>query len=148
MQLLSVEEFAVAALGLDVIFTVATYDVVPRRTRVRMAQVTWRNLRPDGLYVVIVPRNDSTILRRCVAECAYGDGYAFHRNGIATFYRNCCDHTPIIASLQAIGFMCERDLSRYRQVCLVFRRRVLACRATLLEGRLSNRGPACRPTGG
>ncbi len=141
VHLVSVEEFAASALGLDVIFSVATYDVVPRRTRVTMAEVAWKNLRPNGLYVVIVPRNDSTILRRCVGECAYGDGYAFRRNGIATFYRNFRDHSPIIASLQAIGFTCARDFSLYRQVCLVFRRRVS------VQGDAARRR-AARPTRG
>lgn len=122
VSLLGAEGFASSHLGLDVVFTVATYDVVPAYTRVEMARAAWRNLSDQGLYVVIIPRNDSSILRRCTTERAYEDGFAFRRNNVATFYRNFRDHRPVIAAVRRLGFRCERDLSRFRQVCLIFRK--------------------------
>ena len=122
VRLLTADQFAASALQLDVVFTVATYDVVPRQVRLAMAEAAWRNLTADGFYVVIVPRNDSTILRRCTAECAYQDGFAFRRDGVATFYRNFRDHRPLVAMVKRVGLRLERDLSIYRQVSLIFRK--------------------------
>jgi hypothetical protein len=122
VRLLTAEQFRASALSLDVVFTIATFDVLPREVRIDMAAAAWRNLAEGGLYVVIVPRNDSTILRRCTAQCAYQDGFAFRRNGVATFYRNFRDQRPLIVKMQRAGFRLERDQSVYRQVSLIFRK--------------------------
>jgi SAM-dependent methyltransferase len=114
------EEFAVSRLNLDLIVCVAVLDVVPRSTRRAILSSAARNLARSGLFVVIVPRNDSTILRRCAAVNKYQDGHTFAHHGVRTFFHNFRDHRPIIKDCTTSGLTLLKDLSRYRQVSLIF----------------------------
>ncbi len=112
-------EFAASSLSLDLFVCVAAIDVVLPRTRSEMIRSAARNLGESGLRIVIAPRNDSTILRRCNRDNAYYDGHVFHHHGIYTFYRNFRDHSPIVKICKNAGLELKKDLSSYRQVCLV-----------------------------
>ncbi len=116
------EEYAMTELDLDVVFSIATFDVVTRKTRHDMAESAARNLKKSGLYVVIAPRNDSSILQRCTPSCAYEDGHVFSRPAGQTFYCNFRKTDDIIDLVTAVGFVLEKDFSVYRQVALCFRR--------------------------
>lgn len=116
------QEFERSRLRLDAVFCVAVLDVLPRATRGRVVGAAHRNLRPGGLLVVVVPRNDSSILRRCRATNRYRDGHIFGRPGSVTFYRNWRDPRPLIREIQHAGFDLRADASRYRHAALIFER--------------------------
>ena len=113
-------EFASTKLNLDLIVCVAVLDVVLARTRSRIIKSAARNLNRSGFLVLIVPRNDTTILDRCTPENSYQDGHVFFHHGVHTFYRNFRDHSPIVKAAKSAGLTVAKDLSRYRQVCLIF----------------------------
>jgi len=117
--IMTTTEFEAAGLNLDAILSVCTFDVVPKHTRTEMAKAARRNLKKNGVYVVIVPRNDSSITRRCTDANRYLDGHIFLHHGIASFYVNFRDHTLLIRFLERLGFRLLCDLSNYRQVCLL-----------------------------
>lgn len=117
---LTVSEFATAELSLDLILCVAVLDVVPAVTRSQILKSAARNLKKSGMLIIIAPRNDTTILDRCTPENAYRDGHVFFHHGIYTFFRNFRDHSSIINTAKRLGLTLVRDLSRYRQVCLIF----------------------------
>jgi hypothetical protein len=116
---LSSVEFAVSNLRLDLVVCAAVLDVVVPRTRVEVIRSATRNLAGSGLLIVIVPRNDSTILRRCSSKNAYCDGHVFPHHGVHTFYHNFRDHSPIVKICIDAGLGLEKDLSSYRQICLI-----------------------------
>jgi hypothetical protein len=122
IALLGSDRFSRSRLGLDIIFSIATYDVVPGRVRSAMAQAAYRNLQRGGSYVVVVPRNDSSILTRCSETNRYMDGHIFFHHGVYTYFRNYDDDAPIMRTLQATGFRRNRELSNYRQLCLILRK--------------------------
>lgn len=123
LRVVAADQFETTLLAADVAFSVATFDIVPGRLRGRMLRAIARNLRTDGFFILIVPRNDSTILRRCGPRNRRWDGHWFaNRNGF-TFYRNFRGTRALVRSVQASGMILEADLSRYRQVCLIFRYR-------------------------
>jgi SAM-dependent methyltransferase len=117
---LTADEFAKSNFDLDLIVCVAVLDVVTARSRSTVIRSAAGNLSKSGRLIVIVPRNDSTIVDRCEASNSYQDGYAFFHHGIYTFFRNFRDHSPIIRTAKKAGLVLKRDLSRYRQVCLIF----------------------------
>lgn len=120
VNVLSTGDFVQARLDLDVIFCVAVFDVVPRKTRRALTRAAAQNLSPEGHFVVIAPRNDSTILRRCCPKNAYLDGYVFEHNGIHTFFHNFRRYDDIVRDCANEGLCLVSDLSRYRQACLIF----------------------------
>ena len=120
IHVLTADDFASAELNLDLIVCVAVLDVVLARTRSQMIKSAAHNLRKSGLLILIVPRNDTTILDRFTPENSYQDGHIFFHHGIYTFYRNFRDHSPIIKAASRAGLTLAKDLSRYRQVCLIF----------------------------
>jgi hypothetical protein len=122
------EEFSNSSLGLSVVFNVCVMDVVLPAARKMMAQAAHKNLADDGLFVMIVPRNDQSILVRCGDHNAFEGGHVFNRQGIVTFYSNFKDTGPLIRLTKKAGFTFVADLSVYRQVCLIFRKRSLARR--------------------
>jgi hypothetical protein len=122
-MVVNAHDFEVTRLDLDVAFCVAVWDVVPSRIRSTILSSIIRNLRSQAAFVLIVPRNDSSILCRCGPQNHRWDGYWFpNRNGF-TFYRNFRDIRGLIASVERRGMRLEADLSRYRHVCLIFRKR-------------------------
>src|SRR6266446_752802 len=112
-------QFQRARLRLHAVFCIAVLDVVPLLVRRALLRSAKRNLRPGGILVLIIPRNDVTILRRCTESNRWGDGYVFRHHGVATFYANFRDSSPLLGSLRRRGFFVLRDLSNYRQVGLV-----------------------------
>ena len=118
----SFNDFASGNLGLDLIVCVAVLDVVLPRVRTELIKSAAANLGPLGYCAIIAPRNDSTILKRCGEANAYSDGHIFSHHGVQTFFHNFRNHTPIIRACGDAGLRLLKDLSCYRQVCLVFGR--------------------------
>lgn len=114
--------FEESRLGLDLVVSVAVMDVVLPKDRRRIAKAIGRNLKPGGVCLLIVPRNDSSILARCTNKNRYYDGYVFEHHGIETFYHNHESTSGLIALFERCGLRLINDLSRYRQVCLCFQR--------------------------
>ena len=119
---LSDVEFDRVSLNLDIVFNVAALDVETPRARKQMLVSSWRNLREGGILVLIIPRNDQTILRRCNKYNSYLDGHAFQHHGVVTFYKNYRDISALVRTLKGIGFAVEADLSVYRHACLILRK--------------------------
>lgn len=119
-ELMSNKEFLRANLGLDAIFNLCTFDVVLPETRKEMLKAAEKNLRKGGCFVLIVPRNDSSILCRCKKENMYADGHYFKNRGAYTFYTNFRDHNGLINMASEYNLELIEDISIYRHVCLVF----------------------------
>ena len=120
VRTLTNEEFRLATVSADAVLSVAVYDAVPPATRAELAQAAAQNLRSGGWYVVIVPRNDTSITSRCTEENAFDDGHLFCRGESCTFFRNFRDHGPLVALIQSAGLTLAADRSSYRQVWLYF----------------------------
>jgi hypothetical protein len=120
ITVLDSEDFAGRKMGLDVVFCIAVFDVVVREVRRGLTQAAYRNLDVSGHFVVIIPRNDSSILRRCTKENSYKDGHVFAHHGVETFFRNFRSTRTIESDCYAAGLTTVADLSRYRQCCLIF----------------------------
>lgn len=116
-------EFESSRLGLDLIFSIAVFDVVLSKTRSTMIKTAYRNLKQGGFFIIIIPRNDSSFLRRCSQENKYYDGYFFNHHGITTFFKNFRETKYLINRVNKNGFMLKNDLSKYRNVCLIFRKK-------------------------
>lgn len=122
VHVLSSQEFPLAQLKLDVVFCVAVFDVVLLKSRKELTRAAVKNLANGGFFVVIVPRNDTTILRRCSQDNSYLDGHVFWHHGVWTFFHNFRSHDGIVRDCKRAGLSLVKDLSRYRQVCLIFRK--------------------------
>lgn len=123
LVLLTEKEFEASALNLDIIFCLCVMDVVLPNTRSAIIRAAHRNLRKGGLYVVIIPRNDQSILVRCRPGNRYSDGHVFsHPGNVWTFYRNFQSLDSLLEGLEHRGFVLQADLSIYRQVCLIMRK--------------------------
>lgn len=122
VQAMAFRDFAASQLNLDLVVCVAVLDVVLPYVRRALIRAAARNLAPAGECVIIVPRNDSTILRRCGRDNAYSDGHVFSHHGVHTFFHNYREHTPIARACATAGLRLLDDLSCYRHVCLVFGR--------------------------
>lgn len=114
--------FERSRLELDLAVSVAVMDVVVPQDRRRIATAIGRNLRRGGICLLIVPRNDSSILARCTWKNRYYDGHVFKHHGIETFYHNHESTSGLIRLFRLCGMSLINDLSRYRQVCLCLRR--------------------------
>lgn len=115
-------DFESSNLNLDMIFNICVLDVEIPKTRKAMISAAYKNLKKNGLYIVIIPRNDQSILVRCKIKNKYIDGHVFHHHGVTTFYKNYRNTKQLINILQSQGFSLESDLSVYRQVCLILRK--------------------------
>ncbi len=119
LKALSNLEFESTKLELDVVINACVLDVELPRARQAMFRAAHSNLKRSGLFVVIVPRNDRSILVRCLPSNKYLDGYVFKHHGTATFYRNFHDARELTNGLAQHGFDLVADLSAYRQICLI-----------------------------
>ena len=117
------EEFAIKRSHVDVVFAINTFDVVPPATRAHMTEAAIQNLRREGLYVVIIPRNDVTITSRCTRGNRFLDGHVFTHHGVRTFFRNFQEYDSVIRLIRRRGAELIADLSVYRHVCLLFAKR-------------------------
>ena len=117
-------EFAkTKSLGVHAVFCVAVFDVVLPATRRDLLEVSRRHLVQDGIFVLVIPRNDSSVLRRCTPENVLKDGHVFAHHGIHTFYHNFGDSAALADSMRRRGFRLVEDISSYRQVGLILRKR-------------------------
>ncbi|MFH2107610.1 MAG: class I SAM-dependent methyltransferase [Chrysiogenia bacterium] len=119
---LSIDKMENMQLKLDLIFCVAVFDVVTQKVRDKLLQIASKNLKENGYLVLIIPRNDSSILKRCTEEKRYQDGYIFTRYKIRTFFHNFKSYKKVIHHCLQKGLHLAVDLSLYRQVCLIFKK--------------------------
>jgi Methyltransferase domain len=117
---LTVEQFRGIRNSVDVAFCVAVFDVITRERRREITTLVSDKLKDNGYFVVIAPRNDSTITRRCVKENRYKDGHVFGHHGLQTFFCNFEKYVSIVTDCADVGLGLRLDLSSYRQVCLIF----------------------------
>lgn len=124
LEIQTIEDFESQHHNAEVILSAAVMDVVLKTARVQMINAAFRNLRPGGYFVIIIPRNDSSILTRCQEKNRYEDGYVFKNRGQfhLTFYTNYRDHNSLVHQLTSKGFNLVEDFSVYRHVCLVLQR--------------------------
>ena len=120
IRVLTDSQFSNSRITADVIFFVNVFDVVPEQTRRIMLRVATRHLKEGGALVIIAPRNDSWTLGLCSSEKQYQDGHVFdHPRGL-TYYRNWSGKT-LQEWVVSRRLKIVRDLSIFRQVCLVCR---------------------------
>lgn len=127
IQILTNEEFKEQETQSDIAFCVNVLDVVPLKIRKEIGNSAYKNLVKGGVFVVIVPRNDSSILKRCSEKNKFQDGHVFKRSkkDQFTFYKNFRNQKEIIKLYEKFGFSLIEDKSRYRQVCLIFQKQKL-----------------------
>jgi hypothetical protein len=122
VEILTAEEFEKSNLRLDLILNACVLDVEIPSARKRILRTASQNLKVGGLLLLIVPRNDQTILVRCSNRNKAFDGHAFEHHGIVTFYKNFKDASELIRAGHEAGLDLVADLSVYRQACLIFKR--------------------------
>ena len=113
-------EFNRSRLELDAVACIAVFDVVPPTVRRAITKAAIQNLRRGGTLILVIPRNDVTITRRC--EVRYADGFVFEHHGLRTFYRNFGAYAPLLQSLARKGLQVLADLSKHKQICLVLKK--------------------------
>jgi len=123
IRILNGSEFESSKLGLNAIFSIAVLDVVLPGTRTTMIETVHKNLKPGGFFVIIMPRNDSSILKRCLQNNKYYDGYFFNHHGITTFFKNFRKAEHLVNKITRSGFVLVKNLSIYRHVCLLFKKK-------------------------
>jgi SAM-dependent methyltransferase len=116
------KDFGMLPTTVDLVCCVAVFDVVTRQSRRAITVLAGSKLGVNGHFVVIIPRNDSTITRRCSAKNQYKDGYVFNHHGLQTFFCNFEQYRSVVKDCSKAGFELVCDLSSYRQVCLIFRK--------------------------
>jgi hypothetical protein len=121
-NVLSSLDFDSSKLNLDIVFNICVFDVEVPKIRKAMIAAAYKNLKEGGLYVVIIPRNDQSILVRCTTKNRYLDGHVFQHRGVVTFYKNYRNTRSLIYAFAKESFVLEADLSVYRQVCLILRK--------------------------
>jgi hypothetical protein len=120
VRTLPAQQFQESSLRAHAVLSVCVYDAVPIATRRELALAAARNLRRGGEYVVIVPRNDTSITARCGKENSFEDGHLFCRGKSCTFYVNYRDHVRLIRQIESAGVRLIADKSSYRHVWLLF----------------------------
>jgi len=117
---LSFCSFSSMSLSIDTIFCIAVFDVVLRNIRKSIITSAVSNLRKGGYFVLVIPRNDSSITDRCHSKNSYQDGHVFYHHGLYTFFKNFDSFHTVIKDCQQEGLRLIEDISNYRQVCLIF----------------------------
>lgn len=120
---LDVERFCSRRDFIDVAVCVAVFDVVTREHRQQITKCVSDRLRRGGYFVVIIPRNDSTITRRFTEENKYRDGHVFTHHGVQTFFSNFDRYESVIKDCKRGKLELVRDISTYRQACMLFCKR-------------------------
>jgi hypothetical protein len=117
------EDFEKKEENLDAIFSIAVFDVVLLHDRTRMIKAAFSNLKKNGMFILIIPRNDVTITRRFTSINKYEDGHIFKRSIKShTFMKNFKDTNEISSLVQDNGFTFFEDHSDYHQLCLFFKK--------------------------
>ncbi len=122
VKVFSNKDFAKKHLRLDLVLNACTFDVVLNQSRKEMVDAAYRNLRKGGYFVLIVPRNDQSITKRCFEKNRYKDGHVFEHHSIRTFFKNYKNHSGLIRLVKSRSYKLLLDLSTYRQVCLIFQK--------------------------
>jgi phospholipid N-methyltransferase len=124
IDIVTIEEFERQHHNADIVLSVAVMDVVLKDARTQMMQAAFRNLRAGGYFIVIVPRNDSSLLVNCKATNKYQDGFVFRNRGheALTFYTNFRDPSALLRLLADYGFELLEDYSVFRQICWILQR--------------------------
>jgi len=122
--IVTIDEFSQQNNNIDVILNVAVMDAVLSKTRRFLAKSARRNLRKHGYFIVIVPRNDASILINCTLKNRYQDGYMISKKGtdFKTFYSNFRESTALHKLITTCGFDLYKDFSNYRQICWIFQK--------------------------
>lgn len=118
-EVIRASKFEDSELDADLLFNVNVLDVVPATERKVVISSASQNLKYDGIGIFIVPRNDKSILDRCNEDNKYLDGHIFRHHGTYTFFKNFKNENDLIEKLQENDFGLVRNLSSYRQVCLI-----------------------------
>jgi hypothetical protein len=111
-------QFERSRLKVNVAFSINVIDVTPPMIRNAILRAIRRNMAKRGVFVLIVPRNDSWTLRRCSKQNRYADGYIFQNHGTLTFYRN-WDNLSLETLLKRHGLRIVCDLSNYRYASMI-----------------------------
>jgi SAM-dependent methyltransferase len=124
LTLLNSNEFELSSLQLDTIFNICTFDVVLPESRIQMLKSAYRNLKNGGYLLIIIPRNDTSILYRCKEDNKFLDGYIFKRDNCDyyTFYTNYRHSEDIIKLASNFGFSIYKDLSTFKQICMIYKK--------------------------
>jgi len=122
--IVTIDEFSRQKNNADIVINVAVMDAVLSKTRTFLVKSAYRNLRKHGYFVVIVPRNDASILINCSADNRYQDGHLISKKGtdFKTFYSNFRDSTALNKLITNCGYKSYKDYSIYRQICWIFQK--------------------------
>jgi len=118
----TLSRFVREAPAMDTIVCVAVFDVVPPEVRTQLLKAAARKLAREGVFILIIPRNDSSITNRFSEENGFEDGFLFHHHGLTTFFRNFGDYSDILAEADSFDLAVYRDFTKHRHVCLLFTR--------------------------
>lgn len=124
IEIQKIDDFEVKDHRADIILSIAVMDVVLREARAQITSSAYKNLRPGGYFVVIAPRNDSSILINCRQDNKYQDGFVFRNRGhdSLTFYTNYRDPSLLSKLLTDKGFSLIENLSVFRQICFILQK--------------------------
>jgi len=124
ISVLPIEEFERQKLNADIVLSVAVMDAVLKDARSLITRSAFQNLRSGGFFVVIVPRNDSSLLVNCKETNRYQDGFVFRNRGhdTLTFYANFRDPVPLMTIMTENGFDLLENLSVFRQLCWILKK--------------------------
>lgn len=117
------ENFINSMFNLDIIFNLCNFDVNLTKARNEMLKSAYKNLNNLRYFVLVIPRNDYSITKRCNNANKYQDGYIFKNRDAYTFYRNYKDLNALKNQLKRSNFQLLEDMSIYRQVCLILQKR-------------------------
>src|SRR5260370_26635884 len=118
IQILSNKQFALSAMSAGVVFSTNVLDVTPPETRHEILESATRNLSKRGLFVSIVPRNDSRTLNLCQTAQKYRDGNIFPNKNAFTFYRN-WSNKDLVKLYRKHSLEVVVDISNYRYACMI-----------------------------
>lgn len=121
-KLIPINKFSKQKHKVDIILNVAVMDAVPPKIRYTLISSASKNLKTNGHFIVIVPRNDSSVLINCTEENSYQDGYLIKKKGTKyiTFYANFRNPHGLYKMIVSHGFTLKRDISNFRQICWIF----------------------------
>jgi len=122
IKIINSEKFKKTKVNADVIFSINVLDVTPPKIRKEILNSAHRNLKKDGLFIAIVPRNDTWTLNRCKSAKSFDDGYILKNHNYHTFYRN-WDNKHLKQLLRKNGFYEYENMSKYRQACFICKKR-------------------------
>ncbi len=79
------EKISAQKIKFDIIFNICVFDVVLKATRFEIIENVRKLLKMNGIFVLIIPRNDFSIIKRCCPENRYQDGYILNEIKLLRF---------------------------------------------------------------